>query len=83
MRKNRIAAKSIFFAYKTKDIDCMIRYLCIIKLFMYNKKIRYEKCRYSKYFQNEMWNIKIDLLSRKKIKTTNQKIFFSRSHFVH
>ena len=65
--KNRIIAKSTFFDYKMKDID-------------YMEKIRYKKCRYSKYLQNETWNIKIDRFSRKKI---NRKRPFFHSLSVH
>ena len=48
-KKNQIVTKNTFFAYKMKYIDVW-------------KKIRYKKDKNSKYLQNEMWYIKIDLL---------------------
>ena len=47
-KKSNSCKKHSFFAYKTKDIDCI-------------EKILYEKCKYSKY-KMKCGNIKIDLL---------------------
>ena len=49
MQKKSNSCKKHLFFYKTKDIDCI-------------EKNSVKKCRYSKYLQNETWNIKIDLL---------------------